>query len=231
MHGPGIVDWLLAAGWWIFSFLFFTFWGWIIILAVLVPLLGRGLRRWQRRRRFMVARHAELANPHNADARFQLGVIYYEGRRLRRALRYFQEAVQITESHDTEVDPKLYQYLGHTLRRLGHCPQAIASYQAGLAEAPESGRGESECGIAICRQKLGDSAEAERWFRASLDKNRSLVEPRVRLAALLSRHGRGDEAAGVLAEAREGRLPGFVARRERRWRLAAALFPVARFLV
>ncbi len=231
MQGPGIVQWIEFIAWWIFSFLFFTIWGWAILLLVFVPLLGRLLRTGSRRRRFRAARHAELANPHNADARFQLGVIHYEGRQKRRALRYFQEAVRISEAHGSEVDPKLYQYLGHTLRRLRHCREAIVAYEAGLEEAPESGRGESENGIAVCQQKLGDLEAAEHWYRQSVDRNRSLLEPRVRLAALLLDKGERADAQALLADAREGRLPAFAKKQERRWRVALALFPLARLVL
>lgn len=212
-------------------YLFFTIWGWIVLLLVVVPIVRKRLSTWRRRRNFYQARRAELQNPKNASARFQIGVIHYDGRQLRRALHFFKEAVTISEQHGSRVDPKLYQYLGHTLRRLGHHAQAVVAYEAGLEEAPESGRGDSECGIAISHQRTGRLEEAERWYRRSSERNTSFLEPRLRLASLLDRRGENEEARSILAEARSTYLPAFVQRRERRWRLMLHLYPVLRFFL
>lgn len=228
---PGLLVWVLFFLEQIFFFLFFSFWGWIILLLIFVPLVQKRLRTWERHRRFYRARQAELANPHNADARFQLGVIHYDGRQLRRALRYFREAVEIGEAHGSEVDPLLYRYLGHTLRRLGHHREALVAYEAGLEEAPESGRGEAETGVALAHQRLGDVEAAERWYRRAATANQSLLEPRLRLAALLLRQGRGPEAGATIEDARSIRLPPFMRRQQRRWRLALLLWPLTRPLL
>ncbi|MDF1565834.1 MAG: hypothetical protein P1V51_22555 [Deltaproteobacteria bacterium] len=224
-----LLDWIWILLWQIFGFLFFTLWGWLIILFVLVPALRGRLRVYGRRRAFYRARRAELANPRNASVRFLLGRLHFEGRQLRRALHFFREAVRIHSEHGTPVDPKLYLLLGHTLRRLGHLPEAIAAYEAGLEEAPESGRGESETGLGIAHRKLGGEeglAQAERWFRRATEVNQSLLEPRVRLAALLQRRGEAEAAARLLQEARELEVPDYLRRQERRWRVAVWVFPL-----
>jgi tetratricopeptide (TPR) repeat protein len=222
-----IANWLILIFWQVFSFLFFTIWGWLILLFVVVPAIRHRLRTFGRRRTFYRARRAELANPKNASVRFLLGRIHFDGRQYRRALTFFQEAVRIASEHGTPVDPKLYQFLGHTLRRLGHPREAIAAYEAGLDEAPESGRGESETGLGCCFRKLGSDPEAEEWFRRAMEVNQSLLQPRVRLAALLQRKGEGSEAESVLREARELQVPDYLHRQQRRWRLALWIFPLS----
>jgi tetratricopeptide (TPR) repeat protein len=218
-------------GYWVLHFLLFTFWGWIIILVLVVPWVAGRLRRWQARRRRLQAMASELSNPRNARARFQLGVIHYEARRWRRALALFRQAVEVSEAHGGEVDPKLYQYLGHTLRRLRHHEEARIAYEVGLSEVPESGRGESETGLGVSSQRLGDLEGAIRWYEKAIRANQSLLEPRLRLAAIFQARGRREEARTLLDEARSYRPPPFALRQERRWRVALFCFPLARRLL
>ena len=214
---------------WVFYFLFTTFWGWMILISVVFPLIGARLRVWGRRRAFYHANRALLDNPKDAGARFQLGMIHFEGRQLRRARRYFLEALEICETHDADVDPVLYRMLGHTLRRLGKPREALVSYEAGLEEAPKSGRGESETGIARCHLALGDPEAAEAALRAACEQNLSLLEPRLRLAAARARRGDPagerailEEARGIRRSLRAGQLG---------WRLLLSLYPLARPLL
>lgn len=220
-----IAHWIWILFWQVFSFLFFTIWGWVILLLVVVPAVRGRLRTWGRRRAFYRARRAELANPRNASVRFLLGRIHFDGRQYRRALHFFREAVRISSAHGAVVDPKLYQFLGHTLRRLGHPQEAIAAYEAGLSEAPDSGRGETETGLGVSHRRLGSDQEAERWFRRAMEVNHSLLQPRVRLAALLQRKGESKAATALLHEARNLAVPDYLHRQERRWRLAVWIFP------
>src|SRR5436190_20620109 len=74
---------------------------WLLLILLVSTMSGasvpfaRRVRLWQSKRRFMAAQSARLANPQNADVRFQLANLYAEGGSWRRAEEHAREAVRV----------------------------------------------------------------------------------------------------------------------------------------
>jgi tetratricopeptide (TPR) repeat protein len=234
-RGPGGGGALSAWFWTIFSWLFGTYWGWVLILGVGLPIVQRRIFTFARKQSFLRSQRANLVNPIDFRARFQLGAIYHKGRRWRLARDWFIEALKAAEraGHTPEVDPLLYQMLGDAFLRLGKGEEALKSFEAGLDADPESGRGEAEAGIAECHLRAGRLAEAARWADKSCAANSTLARAvwvKARTAAakgdhLLARTLRRDYLRGA------SELPDYARRMNRRYAWAMRLGPLARWVV
>ena len=67
-------------------------------------------------------------NPEDADAQFQLGVIYNHAKRPQAATQHFEKAVEIDANNASAWD-----YLALNLERIGQIDQAESAYKRGLA--------------------------------------------------------------------------------------------------
>ena len=83
--------------------------------------LGAGLRKRQSFRRNL---EASAVNPHDADAQYQLGLIYQQRRQPTEAVRRFQNAVAIDPSH-----ADAHFQLGRIAREQGRLEDALAQFQ------------------------------------------------------------------------------------------------------
>ena len=83
--------------------------------------LGEGLERRQRFRRMI---DAAAINPHDADAQYQLGLIYQHRRQYSEAIRRFQNAVAI-DPRETDA----HFQLGRIAREQGRLKDALAHFQ------------------------------------------------------------------------------------------------------
>ncbi|MGE5568291.1 MAG: tetratricopeptide repeat protein [Rhodospirillales bacterium] len=83
--------------------------------------LGAGLRRRQDFRRML---DAAAVNPHDADAQYQLGLIYQQRRQIGEAVRRFQNAVAI----DPSLTDAHFQ-LGRIARAQGRLKEALEHFQ------------------------------------------------------------------------------------------------------
>jgi tetratricopeptide (TPR) repeat protein len=83
--------------------------------------LGEGLRRRQRYRRMM---EAAAVNPHDAEAQYQLGLIYQHRRQYTEAISRFQNAVAI-DPRETDA----HFQLGRIAREQGRLADALGHFQ------------------------------------------------------------------------------------------------------
>ncbi|HWR50545.1 MAG TPA: tetratricopeptide repeat protein [Bryobacteraceae bacterium] len=90
--------------------------------------LGEGLRRGQRFRRML---DAAAVNPHDAEAQYQLGLIYQHRRQYSEAIRRFQNAVAI-DPRETDA----HFQLGRIAREQGRLKDALAHFQTVIDQDP-----------------------------------------------------------------------------------------------
>jgi Flp pilus assembly protein TadD len=102
---------------------FFLFYAWYY-LGGEIGNLGAGLRSRQNFRRML---EAAAVNPHDAEAQYQLGLIYQERRQYSEAIRRFTSAVTINPG---ETDAHFQ--LGRIARQQGRLKDALASFQTVL---------------------------------------------------------------------------------------------------
>jgi tetratricopeptide (TPR) repeat protein len=102
---------------------FFLLFAWFYLGAE-VAKLGSGMRDRQRFRRML---DAAALNPHDADAQYQLGLIYQQRRDYAEAVKRFERAVAIDPR---EVDAQFQ--LGRIARMEGRLNDALAHFQAVL---------------------------------------------------------------------------------------------------
>ena len=108
---------------------FFLFYAWYYLGGELGN-LGAGLRSRQNFRRML---DAAAVNPHDAEAQYQLGLIYQERRQYSEAIRRFTEAVRI---HPAETDAHFQ--LGRIARQQGRLKEALGYFQTVLDQDEKS---------------------------------------------------------------------------------------------
>jgi len=206
-------------------------WLLIVIVAFGLPYLAVWLNGMTKTRRFVRARMSELANPHDASARFQLGQLHLKYRRYRRAQPYLEEALALQEKGDC-VDPRLLHALGDVLLGRRQWAQAIAMYERSLDLEPGGGQGDVFLRLGTAHRQLGNTDEAAAWLDKACDANRSLAEPIFRRACIHARQGHPDKANQLLDDflPDANKLPAFIRRTNRRWILLMYLFPITRWM-
>ncbi len=215
-----------------------VFFWWIAVVAAVAagyPFV-RLFRTWQAKQRFIRGQGAQLQNPLNAEARFQLAHIYAEGRRWGRALEHARDAVRVAGENPLYEGRAPYRFLlllGEALCRTGRCDEAREAYGRALEAKSDLGHADARFGLGKALYRRGDTAKALDCYREVLRENESNLEAYFRLAQAAARLGRAEEAASAGAELRRvaSSLPRFAARNRFRWRLAFLLFPVARHVV
>ncbi len=214
----------------------FYFW-WIAFLAVSsfsYPVIRR-LRLWQSKRRFMEAQSARLANPQNADVRFQLANLYAEGGSWRRAEEHAREAVRVALENPLFEGRVPYHFLlllGQALCARRRYGEAAEVFQRALGAKAERGHGDARFGLGKALFRLGQPEKAVDAFRQAVEENQSVLEIYFRIAQAAAQLGREAEVESARAEFRRvaATLPRFAGRQRFRWRLAFWLFPVTRHL-
>ncbi len=96
--------------------------------------LGEGLRRGQRFRRML---DAAAVNPHDADAQYQLGLIYQHRRHYTEAIRRFENAIAI-DPRETDA----HFQLGRIAREQGRLKDALAHFQTVIDQDESHSSGE-----------------------------------------------------------------------------------------
>lgn len=213
------------------------FW-WIVLIALVTvgyPFV-RLFRTWQARRRFIRGQGAQLRNPQNAEARFQLADIFARGGRWRRALEYAREAVRVAGEnplYEGQVPYHFLLLLGEALCRTRRYDEARDTYERALRAKSDLGHTEARFGLGRALYRRGETARALDCYRQVVRENESNLEAYFRLAQAAARLGKGEEAASARAEFRRvaSSLPRFAGRNRLRWRLAFWLFPLARRIV
>lgn len=117
------------------------------------------------RRSFRRQLEASMINPRDADAHFQLGLIYERRRQYEDAEASFRRAVAIDPQ---EADAQLH--LGRALRAQGRSSEALPHFQAALASDPRVSRQEGWRDLGATLLDLGKPEEAcpplERYIHA-----------------------------------------------------------------
>lgn len=218
--------------------LFDCAWGLLCLGVMFSPVLWFAwdrLRVVLRGNRYVREHEAQLANPQDAEARYQLAALYAEGRRLGRAEFYITEAVRLAAGSPL-YDGVPYRFLrlyGDILRRRGRHDEAIRAYTTALDRASEMGYEEAHVGLGRSLLKLGRPQEALDGFRRAQEANGSRLETYFRVAQACAALGDDDgvrEAEDEFKRTLE-ELPRDSRQSPTKWRLAFAAFPMARRLI
>ena len=135
--------------------------------------------------------------PGHAKAHLALGLVYSFTDKAQLALSEYQRALEL----DRNYAPA---YAGIALASIycGMAEKAEAYLLQGFALSPKDNEAQLWCLTAgTGNMYCGKDAEAEAWFRRSLQFNRTYPLQSLYLAAVLSGQGRMDEARAALAEA------------------------------
>ncbi|BBL80575.1 hypothetical protein RxyAA322_24290 [Rubrobacter xylanophilus] len=149
------------------------------------PLLARAtFERW-------LARH-----PDDADMLINAGLTLFDAGDYAPALEFFERAVEAAE--DAEQRLGALTFRANALDMLGRYEEAVASYEAVIAEDPQWW--EAHANLGICHARSGHLREAEAAFRRGLEACPGSPEIRDELAAHLLAHGGDVREALSLAE-------------------------------
>jgi tetratricopeptide (TPR) repeat protein len=212
------------------------FW-WVAFVAastVAYPFIRR-FRLWQSRRRFMESQSVRLANPQNADVRFQLANLYAEGGSWGRASEHAREAVRVAGEnplYDGQVPYHFLLLLGQALYHRGLFGESVQILQQALQVKAERGYADARFGLGKARYRKGEAAMATEAYRLSIEENQSNLEAYFRLAQVAADLGKDSDVGAAREEFRRvaASLPRFAGRRRFRWRMAFLFFPITRRL-
>jgi tetratricopeptide (TPR) repeat protein len=150
--------------------------------------LGAGLRNRQNFRRML---DAAAINPHDAEAQYQLGLIYQQRHQLTEAIQRFQNAVAIDNA---ETDAHFQ--LGRIARQQGRLKDALAEFQTVLDQNEKHHQSE------VLRE-LGALYNSAKQFEDARQELARYIERRPYDPEGLYYYGQSLEGVGQVAEARE----------------------------
>jgi tetratricopeptide (TPR) repeat protein len=150
--------------------------------------LGEG---WRSRQNFRRMLEAAAVNPHDAEAQYQLGLIYQQRHQYTEAIRRFQNAVAI-DPRETDA----HFQLGRIAREQGRLPDALAHFQMVLDQDEKHSQSE------ILRE-LGALYITVRQYQDACNELAPYIERRPYDPEGLFYYGQGLEGLGRVAEARE----------------------------
>jgi len=173
---------------------FFLFYAWYFLSGEFSN-LGAGMRNRQHFRRML---DAAAINPHDAEAQYQLGLIYQHRRNYTQALQHFQAAVKIDP---TEADAHFQ--LGRIAREQGRTADALASFETVLKLDPKHSLNEilRETGAACL--EAGRKEDALQYLDAYVERRPYDPEGLYEYGLALETLGRKDEAREAYARAVE----------------------------
>lgn len=122
---------------------------------------GQGLRTRQNFRRQL---EAAALNPRDADAQYQLGLIYQQRRNYSEAIARFQKAVEIDPT-----DPDPHFQLGRIAREQGRHREALASFETCAKFNPKHSSHEIQRDLGATKFELGDAAAARPHLEAYVE--------------------------------------------------------------
>ncbi|TNE48099.1 MAG: tetratricopeptide repeat protein [Deltaproteobacteria bacterium] len=216
----------------VFYWLLYSIWFWILLAVFVLPYISVWLAQRRKLKNFTRARMAELANPIDAGARFQLGSMLLKQRRYRRALPYLQEAHNIQREQKC-LDPRVLDALGNVKLALGKRDEAIELLKESLTLDKTGNQGEVFLQLGRAYQEKKEHKTAEEWLEKACEANRSLAEPVYRMALHLNKTERGDEARKMIKEflIDAHALPAFIRKRNRFWVFLMRIFPLGHWFV
>ena len=209
---------------WFSSFFLTHLWFFVLLAAFGLPYAVVRFARWQQYQRFYNARHTELANPLNAQARYQMGSLFLKQHRYRKAQSYLEEAYRIQQSRPP-VNPRLLEDLARAYFALDRGEEALALLKESLLLDPQGNQGEVFLLLAALFRAKGESIRERESLQEANNRNTSLAEPLFHLAALDAQEGRlVDAKARLESFLREAsHLPAFLRKRNRLWVLKMRL--------
>ncbi len=214
--------------------IFFWWIAFIVISVVSYPLVRR-FRLWRSKRRFLESQSGRLANPQNADVRFQLAHLHGEAGSWRRAEEHARDAVRVARENPLFEGQVPYHYLllfGQALYHRARYGEAVEAFQKAIEAKAERGHGDAKFGLGKALFRKGEPAKAVDAYRRALEENQSVLELYFRLAQAAAVLGKEAEVEGARAEFRRvaATLTRFAGRHRFRWRLAFFFFPLTRHL-
>lgn len=194
---------------WILYFLYMRFGG-------SVSGLGDVFRQQQSFRRYL---EASTINPHDADAQYQLGVIYQRRGQTTEAAERFKKAIAIDP---TEVDAQ-YQ-LARLYKAREHWSEALPHLEASIRLNSKHAQFEPARDWAITKLHLGDPVNARITLESYIEQRPYDPEALYYLGKLLSEAGERDRAKEVLDRAVEAvrTTPRYRRHEVRTWGSASA---------
>lgn len=187
-----------------------------ILLRPNVQAFTGGLHTRQNFRRTL---EASTLNPRDADAHYQLGLIYMERRNFAEAISRFQKAVEIDRE---EADPH-YQ-LGRIAREQGRFQDALQHLTAAYALNPKLSSGEVLRDLGATNLELGNTQLALEQLEPYIDRREYDPQGLYWLGRVYKALHRPADARGMLQRAVEAAqtAPPHLRRQAAKWRSLAA---------
>ncbi len=187
----------------------------------MIPLIYLGYQ-WARshvasqanERAFQQNLHTLTANPQDADAHYQLGLIHFQRRNLDAARRYFENALKIDSGYAE------YHYsLGRVCELKGEWSQALEQYEETYRLNPEYGLGDIFREVGKGYLHTGNVEKGIEFLKFFLTKRGSDPEGRYWLAVALQKIGDGEQMRAqlniIVEQARSN--PKFFRKENREW--------------
>ncbi len=182
--------------------------------------LGAGLRTRQNFRRML---DAAAVNPHDAEAQYQLGLIYQQRRQLTEAIRRFQKAIEIDPS---ETDAHFQ--LGRIAFQQGRLKDALTEFQIVLDQDERHHQSEVLRELGALYNSVRQFADAQQELARYVERRPYDPEGLYYYGQSLAGLGRETEAREVYRQAIEAAraAPPYLRRSAARWsRLAQKEMP------
>jgi Flp pilus assembly protein TadD len=157
--------------------------------------MGQGLRSRQNFRRML---EAAAINPHDAEAQYQLGLIYQGRRQYTEAMQRFKNAIAI--------DPKetdAHFQLGRIAREQGRLKDALESFQTVMLQNEKHSQNEILRELAAVYLAAGQYQDARSFLAEYVEKRPYDPEGLYYYGQALEKLGRGSEARERYAQAAE----------------------------
>ena len=189
---------------------FFLFYAWYYLGGELGN-LGAGLRSRQNFRRML---DAAAVNPHDAEAQYQLGLIYQERRHYGEAIRRFTNAVNI-QAGETDA----HFQLGRIARQQGRLKDALGHFQTVLDQDEDHHQSEILRELGALYLEAGQFADAWRELSVYLERRPYDAEGLYYGGRALEGLGRGEESAAMYRRAVEAArtAPRYLQRSVAKW--------------
>jgi hypothetical protein len=210
--------WLLGHAGFLSGFLFSPFVLYFLYMRFSGSVAGLSdpFRQQQAFRRYL---EASTVNPHDADAQYQLGVIYQRRHQYTQAIERFEKAVAIGPK---DVDSQ-YQ-LARVYKEQGRWAEALPHLEASIKLDSRHAQFEPARDWAIAKLHLGDAANARITLESYLEQRPYDPEALYYLGRTLAELGEKDGARAALEKAREAArtAPRYRRHEVRRWDREAA---------
>ncbi|MFZ5643200.1 MAG: tetratricopeptide repeat protein [Bacillota bacterium] len=154
---------------------------------------------WRRKRRIGDLKRTVGANPHNGDALLELGVSYYERKKFREAVDYFERAYGRMKDW-----PEVHFFLGASSYETGNTDKGLAEIREALDMSPKISHGFPYIYLirAILEGKSDSKSESIPELENRLLRHGS-VQAFYEAGKLLRRHGHKAEAQKFFREVLE----------------------------